>query len=289
VKSLIALPLVLVATGFVCPASLQGASESRRFCAAVHALPESRRAACCAGTPVLGLAAACERELSRTARQGTVTLDATALEQCAAESAAAFAGCDWVTPYAPRLPTSCRAVVRGTVATGGRCRSSLECRDGLTCRGGGTNGVGLCTPPAAAGAACRGGPDALGALARQTADDGRHPECAGFCLRGRCVPAVAANGPCDADRECVAGHHCVAGRCTAGSAPGVGEPCTQTTCADGLVCADKRCTPPKKRGESCTQPFECEGACMTSAAGTPGVCGTKCSTWPFASNPKNSP
>ncbi len=231
---------------------------SGRLCDALQALPEGRRAACCGGAPGRGLAGECARELGRALRDRTLTLDPADVERCAAESARALAGCDWVTPYVPRSPASCRGILHGRLESGRRCRSSLECRDGLSCRGDGPGVVGVCAPPAAPGAPCRGSPDALQTYTRQT-DDARHPECSGVCRMGRCVPFVVLGDECSSDRQCVPGSHCAARRCVEGA----------------------RAAPAaRKAGERCTQPFECEGACLQPTVGAPGVCGMKCSAWP---------
>jgi hypothetical protein len=236
-------------------------SPSRRLCDVLHAFPETRRAACCGTTAGGGLAAACEREFERALRERTLVVAPSDVERCAAESAQALAGCDWVTPFAPSLPAGCRGILHGRVAPSGRCRSSLECRDGFVCRGGGAGVAGVCAPPGAPGAPCRSVPDALATATRQGDDDPRHPECDGYCFRGRCAAFLAAGGECSLDAQCGPGMHCAARRCVAGRRPS----------------PDK-----KKAGEPCMRSSECEAACLASTANAPGTCGMQCSAWPPA-------
>ncbi len=255
---------------------------SQRLCDALQSLPETRKAQCCGTSPSGGLAGACARELRRSLGDDAVTLDPAAVDRCAAESSRELKGCDWVTPYLPRVPASCRGIVHGRLEAGARCRSSLECRDGLHCLGSGPTVPGLCAPPSVPGAACGGAPDTLATYARQSDSDTGHPECAGFCLRGRCVGFAPPGGACSSDRHCAPGSHCASRRCVEGPSPALGEPCGGSTCASDLACIDGRCSEAKKAGELCTHPFECQAACLSPAADKPGTCGMKCSTWPPA-------
>jgi hypothetical protein len=254
----------------------------QRLCDALHTLPETRKAQCCGTSPTGGLAGECSRELSRSLREKSLTLDPAAVERCAAESVRALEGCDWITPYVARIPASCRGILRGRLEAGALCRSSLECRDGLFCRGSGPTVAGVCAPPAVAGASCGGALDTLATYARQTDLDTRHPECAGFCRRGRCVAFIALVGECSSDQQCAAGSHCASRRCVEGPRPKLGEACDGMTCEDALVCVEGRCSHAKKAGERCTQPFECEATCLSPQADEPGTCGMKCSAWPPA-------
>jgi hypothetical protein len=257
-------------------------TPGHRLCDALQRLPEARKAACCGAPGGADMAAACAREIDRSLKAGALTLDAADVDRCAAESASRLEGCDWVTPYSPRVPGSCRGILHGRLDVGMRCRSSLECRDGLHCRGVGTTDSGVCAPPGAPGAACGGGVDTLATYARQTHYDVRHLECAGFCVKGRCAAFAAAGGECSSDLQCAPGSRCASRRCVEGPPPGLGDACAGSTCADELVCVDGRCSHAKKAGEPCAQPSECEATCLTLSRDQPGVCGTKCSAWPPA-------
>ena len=258
--------LVLALLGI---ASGAPAPTTQRVCDVLQGLPERRKAECCATAPSAGLATACTAELTRAVRDGAVSVDPSDVDRCAADFAHALEACDWVTPYLPAPPPSCREIVRGRRDAGAACRSSLECRDGFHCS------VGVCTPPGGAGASCTGAPDALTTVARQVGD-GRHPECTGYCFRGRCTAPVRAGGACAADQQCAAGTHCVARRCVDGPRPTFGEPCDGSTCADGLVCIAGRCAAPQDVGAACAGPADCRAACVA------GTCATKCSVWPPA-------
>ena len=279
---LAAIPVVLAATPKP-PSTTTPTSDatSKRLCDALQALPDARKASCCGTNPSAGLANECADELGRSIQDKSVTLDPADVDRCVAESKHALDGCDWVTPYLPPPPATCRGILHGQLDAGAACRSSLECRDGLHCLGRGVNEPGLCVPPGPAGASCGGAPDMLTSFTRQT-DDARHPECTGYCLRGRCVALAAVGGECSSDMQCAPGNHCASRRCVTGPPPKLGEACDGATCAAGLACVDGKCAPPKKAGELCTQPFECEATCLSPTAEKPGTCGMKCSVWPPA-------
>jgi hypothetical protein len=222
---LAARPVVLGAS----PSKPAPDATSMRLCDALQALPERRKAECCASSPSAGVATACAQALSVSLRAKAITVDPADVDRCAAETVHALDGCDWVTPYLPAPPASCRGIVHGRVDVGGTCRSSLECRGGLHC---------------AAGTCARPGAPAPPAAAPRHADDARAPdrrhepsECTGYCFRGRCAAPVAAGGACSTDQQCAAGSHCAARRCVEGPRPALGEACDGTTCAGGLVCA----------------------------------------------------
>ena len=252
---------------------------AQRFCGALQALPETRKAACCAGAPSSGLASECVRVLTGALREKAVALDAADVERCVAASERQLDGCAWVTPYAPRVPESCRGILHGRRAVGAACHASLECADGSFCWGSGPTSPGICAPPAAAGATCGGATDPLATYARQS-DDGRHPECAGFCARGRCASFLPAGSTCSANEQCGPAAHCADSRCTAGARPGLGEACAGTSCAGDLVCVDGWCAAPKGAGESCTKPLECAATCLPPSGDKKRVCGMQCSAWP---------
>jgi hypothetical protein len=243
-----------------------------RLCDALHALPEARKAACCAAASATrGLAAECARLLTAALRERRVALAPAAVEGCERASAAAFAGCDWVTPLAPPAPAACRGVVEGLLAAGAPCGSALECKAGLACT------AGLCAAPGAPGGAC-GGADLLVTYTR--ADAASHPECAGYCNGGRCAAAVAVGGACFSTRQCAPGAHCAAGRCAPGTVARVGEACGGNACEEGAICMDGRCAARKRTGETCSAPFECLASCNIPAGATSGTCGMRCPAAP---------
>ncbi len=242
---------------------------AQRFCDALHALPAARQAACC-GAPSAsrGLAAECARVLTAALRERRVALPPAAVEGCERESAAAFAGCEWVTPLAPAAPAACRAVVDGLLAAGAACSSALECGAGLTCS------AGVCASPGGAGAACGGGADLLAIYTR--ADASAHPECAGYCNGGRCAAAVAVGAACFSTQQCAPGTHCAGGHCVGGAVARLGEACSGNACEEGAICMGGRCAARKRTGETCTAPFECLAACIIPPGAAAGTCGMRC-------------
>jgi len=269
--------LVLLLAGLPAGAAEHRAPDpvSARLCDALQGVPERRKAECCTTTPARGLATECTDELAASRASNAIAVDARDVDRCAADTARALERCDWVTPYLPPPPASCKSILHGRLDAGATCRSSLECRDGLRCAGT------RCVAPGEPGAPCSGAPDPLATITRQT-DDARHPECTGYCFRGRCAAPVAVGGDCSADPQCVAGSHCAARRCVAGSRPALGEPCAGASCADGLGCVAGTCVEPKANGEACTQPSDCRATCLGAAPDHPGTCGTRCSAWPPA-------
>ena len=246
-----------------------------RLCDALHAVPEARRGACCGiAKPARGLADECARVLSDTLRANRARLDSAAVERCERESAAAFAGCDWVSPLAPAAPAACRGLVTGLVEAGAACDSSLECRPGLACRGT-SAATRVCSPPGAPGTAC-GGPGELLATYVKELRPANHPECEGYCLQGRCAAAVAVGGGCLSTLQCAAGSHCAAGRCVAGANAALGAPCGGSACGDGAICLAGTCVARKRTGESCGGPFECLAACNVPPGAETGTCGPRC-------------
>lgn len=254
----------------------------RRLCDTLHRLPDTRRAACCAGTASGGgLADACARSLGDALARRAVVLVPDDVDRCAADAARALEGCEWVTPQSPRLPASCRGVVRGRIAAGASCRSSLECADGLVCWGAGARADGVCAPPGATGATCGRTEDSLATYLRANGED-RHPECAGFCSHGRCAARVATGAACVSGAQCAVGSRCLAGRCTTAPPAVLGEACGAAACADGLACIDGRCAKPRASGESCSRPTDCAATCLPPDADGARVCGMQCDAFPAA-------
>lgn len=270
----------------VYPIKLAGDPDPRAvtFCRALHAVPASRRQACCHDTPGAVLTDECVRTVTYAARDGAVAFDDAALAACGRDVDASLAGCDWVGLLLPDLPASCRGVLRGTLAAGARCRSSLECQGTLRCQGAGPVTFGKCAPARSVGQGCALAVDALAAYTRQDRVDAEHPECLGYCgLRHTCEPLLATGGTCVMNSQCGPGHHCAAGRCADGAIAQKGEACTADECVAGTRCTGGRCQVPRAAGEACVNDFECLGGCQKPPTATgndrftaPGICAPKC-------------
>jgi hypothetical protein len=234
---------------------------ARRLCDALHALPQSRRAECCGQRTGSSLADECARTLSASLADRAVRLEVLEVDRCVAAASRALEGCDWVGTLAPLPPEACRAVIHGQLTAGARCRSALECGDGLACRGVGPTSPGVCSAPAPAGASCTSPADTLASEASQSGYEEHHPDCSGFCQKGRCTAFVAVGGACLSNAQCAPGTHCALGRCAAGPEPVLAL---------------------KAGGETCSSAFECKGSCLKAEGAAQGVCGMQCNSWPPA-------
>jgi hypothetical protein len=249
---------------------------AQRVCEVLQALPSRRKQACCGGAGS-SLAAVCTSELSAALKRGAVAVDSARVEQCRTETGAELEGCGWVTPLMPKLADACAGIIDGTLAAGASCRSSLECGDGLHCRGVTPGSAGVCAVPGEPHSRCELPADNLASFARGQ-DDPRHPVCDGVCLKGQCLPFVAAGGECPSTAACAPGLNCLSGHCQAKALPVLGEACSaKAECAGDAVCADGRCSMPKDAGESCKLPFECRAlACDRKPGAASGVCTDAC-------------
>lgn len=250
-----------------------------RLCNVLHMLPEKRKAQCCGIPAAATLAGECTRTLSITLRDKAATLDPAAVDRCAEEVSRQLEGCDWITGLTPSAPQGCRRLIHGQLQAGAHCRSSLECRDGLFCRGSAPTTLGVCTEPGAVGATCAGTMDTLETYTKQVDSDTYHPPCGGFCRGGRCAAFVALGGDCHSSKQCAPGRHCVSGHCTDEAPPKIGKACSGSFCEAGAVCLAGQCTSPKKAGEPCTHPFECQAACIKPPDTQVGTCGMQCGAW----------
>lgn len=261
---------------------------AQKLCAALHELPERRRAACCKASPGAVVVAACTRALSAALRHEAATLASADVDRCAAALDEALAGCDWVGPASPAAPPECAGIVKGKLAAGRRCRSSLECEGALRCLGAGSTTTGRCGPAQAAGAGCGGAIDALASLVREEQLDRSHPECKDRCVRHRCAPALAEGAPCRTTAECGEGVQCLGGGATVGGGQPAktctraalpsreGEVCLGGVCGGGLSCLRAKCTARKAAGAACSEDVECRGGCVKSDGGATGTCGPRC-------------
>jgi hypothetical protein len=250
--------------------------QALRFCAAIQALPQERKAACCADSPT-GSAPidACVRTLSYALADHAVTLSPSALDACVAAMTQATLGCDWVTPFSLATPPACATLLTGKIAEGARCRSSLECASGLRCQGLSATDLGACGPPRAARFQCGVGTDMLAAYTRQDSVDREHPECAGHCSRGQCEDAIAVGVECKSDSQC-GRNRCLSGKCASDPLPALGAACPAGVCAPGAGCLNGTCVAPKAEGAVCSSHAECRGQCVPGDAGTTGTCSKRC-------------
>jgi hypothetical protein len=245
-----------------------------RLCEALHDLPEKRRAACCDKSPSIVFTSECTRTLTGALRSNALTLDPGAVDRCAAAMDKVHEGCEWVGPLPPEPPPECEGILRGTLAAGARCRSSLECTLGLRCQGSGPTSPGVCRPPHKDGESCGASVDALASFTKQTHFDALHPECTGYCDHLRCAPLVAMGGACHFGAQC-ADAGCAAGKCAPHVLAKAGEACPTDECEDGARCLKGSCVAKKPSGSVCTTDFECMGACIKGDAGT-RTCGRRC-------------
>ncbi|MEP7126120.1 MAG: hypothetical protein ABJE95_34625 [Byssovorax sp.] len=258
-----------------------------RYCEAVQALPEKRKAACCT-TARTGVAptVACVRTLTYALGQHAVTVDAAALDRCVEAMTRATLGCDWVTPFSIAIPLVCQEIVTGKLAEKERCRSSLECVAGLRCQGLSSTDLGACGPPRPARMQCGVGADMLATYTRQDGVDRDHPECAGRCARGQCEDAAALGAECKSDAQC-GKSRCVAGKCADSALPALGAACPAGACAPGAGCVAGVCVAPKAEGAACGSHAECRGECVTEDGGAAGTCAKRCPA--FALPPRVAP
>jgi hypothetical protein len=258
-----------------------------KFCEAVLALPERRRAECCKDQPGFSAASECLRTLTHALKIRAVELSASDVDRCVAAATAGTSGCGWVGSSRPPVPEPCRNIVRGALGAGTPCRSSLECSTGLHCHGLTATSKGICGKPRPEGAPCGGGIDTLAAYTAQARVDGKHPECGeAYCSSGRCRAFTAPGQSCTGNAQCGFEASCRGGRCSAQALPDPGAACANNECAEGNRCVQGKCVAPKNEGESCETEAECRGACLRPDGGGAGKCGMRC---PVFSLPKALP
>jgi len=249
---------------------------AQRLCEAIQELPAKRRASCCESTPGLLLTGECVRMLSAALASGAVKLEASAVDACVQAMEQAHQGCDWIGPGTLPTPAACLGLVRGTLASGARCRSSLECVEGLRCHGVGPTDPGVCGAPGGTGQLCAISVDPLAAYLRQDTLDEARPECQGHCFRRQCADPVALGGACGLEEQCGPGLHCSEGKCAQGERAGLGQPCANGGCEEGARCVLGVCATPKPTGAACERDAECQGGCVRPDGGQGGMCGPRC-------------
>jgi hypothetical protein len=260
-----------------------------KLCEVLTDMPEKRRSDCCKAAPAVVVTEECVRQLSAAIRHGAVELAEADVETCAAAFGKVLDGCDWVGPFPPAPPAACQGILRGKLAIGSKCRSSLECAGGARCAGVGPTAVGRCTEAKADGELCGGVVDTLGGYTRQIALEKQHPECKNKCIKRRCATAATEGKACQTSADCAAGLMCVGAggtapkvglgpkQCALGKVPSkAGEPCPGGECEGDLQCIKGKCAARKAAGEDCTVDFECRGGCLRGDAGDKGKCGARC-------------
>jgi len=125
---------------------------AERLCGILHESIERRHAACCDARPRTTFASLCVQALSTALRDGSVKIDAAAIDRCEAAVATTFAGCEWVAAFSPPLPAACQGLLTRTLPSGSECRSSFECVAGQHCFGAGPTDKGHCVAAGANGA-----------------------------------------------------------------------------------------------------------------------------------------
>lgn len=261
---------------------------AEKLCSGLSTTPEKKRSACCKTTPAVVITGECTRTLSAALRHHAIALDERDVDACLAAFDRTLEGCDWVGPFPPGAPAECLGILIGKLASGTKCRSSLECAGDQHCVGLGPTTVGRCGAPSADGESCGGTVDALGGFARQSDLEKRHPECKDRCIKHKCSAPVAENGPCLISSDCQDGMQCLVGtgvapktgvplrKCVAGEAPAKdGEPCPGGACEGSLQCIRGKCAARKPTGAACADDFECRGGCLKDG-GTKGTCGPRC-------------
>jgi hypothetical protein len=247
---------------------------AQRLCAALHDLPEQRRAECCSKKPGVVFTGECVRMLTAAIHFKAVSLDAGDVDRCSAAMSEAYGGCEWVGPWPPETPAACAGIVHGVLATGARCRSSLECSEGLHCHGAGPTSAGVCGMPRDEGQACGTAVDSLATYTKQERTQRAHPACKGYCDHSRCAAPIPIGGACKSDDQC-ADASCGSRTCAPHHTAKLGEPCPTGECEPGARCLDGTCISRRPSGSTCTSAFECLGDCLKSDGGR-GVCGPRC-------------
>ncbi len=247
-----------------------------RLCAALHDVPENRRAACCEQKPGVALTSECARTLTFALANKAIAVDAADVDKCAAASQAMYEGCDWVGPFVPEAPDECLGIIKGQLATGKRCRSSLECAGDMRCHGLGPTTMGKCGTASPDNEKCGGSADTLASYTRQGNVDAHHPECKGYCNRTKCAALIGAGGACTFGAACGVGKLCVDRKCATAAPAKFGDACPGGACEKNALCMQGRCVARKPSGVACSTDFECLGGCIKSDGGAKGTCGKRC-------------
>jgi hypothetical protein len=259
-----------------------------KLCVGLTEMPEKKRSACCNIAPGIVVTTECVRTLSAALRYKAVEIAEPDVDKCLAAFGKTLEGCDWVGPFAPGPPPECMGILKGKLAAGAKCRSSLECSGDLRCLGVGPTTPGKCGPAKATGEVCGGTVDTLATYVRQNDLDKQHPECKEKCIKHKCAPPSGEGGGCQTSGDCQEGLQCLPApggapkvgvpqkKCTAKDIPKEGEPCPGGVCQGELQCIKNKCAARKPTGQECTNDFECKGGCLKPDAGDKGKCGPRC-------------
>jgi hypothetical protein len=260
-----------------------------KLCNALTEMPERKRAECCKITAGVIIAAECTRQLSAAIRHDALALSQADVDACVDAFTKTLEGCDWVGPFPPTPPAACQGIMKGKLAIGQKCRSSLECAGTARCSGVGPTATGRCTEGKADGEICGGIVDTLAGYTRQIELEKQHPECKNKCIKRRCAPPATDGKPCQTTSDCASGLQCLPApgpppksgipqrACAAGKVgTKPGDACPGGECEGDLQCIKGKCAARKAGGEECTVDFECRGGCLKGDGGDKGKCGPRC-------------
>jgi hypothetical protein len=251
--------------------------KAKAFCQAIYGVASERRAACCGGAMLAGLGTECERNVTGALGFSAIDFSDADVAKCADAMKKQLEGCDWITPggqLPSPTPTECTGIVKGKLAAGARCRSTLECEGKLRCHGVGPTTPGVCGPAKDQGTC--GSVDELVTFTRDDEADKRHPECTGHCGRRKCEPFVKVGDACTGNGACGPGNHCEKGKCATGESGKAGQPCLSGACVRGTRCVSGTCVAPKKDGDECESDLECRGGCVKASGQPKGKCAMEC-------------
>lgn len=251
------------------------ASAAESICALLIGDTQQRQSECC-GAPVnAALQELCSATLQPLA--GSLKVDQKAWKTCAQDLATYRKDCGFVQQQLPPLPQSCRRLVDGQIAEGGRCQSSLSCADGLYCLGLSVGPTGVCAKPVKVGARCESAHDNLAGILNLNGLS-EHRSCDGRCERGQCLAAGAAGASCQHSGQCQESLQCVQGQCQSAAPAAPGDQCDASHfCEFGSVCRDGHCQFRKPAGASCQTGLECAAFACTKAEGAEsGTCAAVC-------------
>ena len=246
-----------------------------RLCKALSEVQEQKRAACCKTSPGIVLTDECSRMLGAAVRAKAVAITDADVDACVAALEKRYDGCDWVGPFPPGPPPECTGLVKGALADGARCRSTVECAGASHCAGLTPTRTGRCTPPSADGSPCGGTVDPLVGFARQTSAEKTHPECEHRCIQHKCGAPLKEGTACSIAAECEDSAQCVSKKCAKAPPAKPGQPCPGGLCESPAECIQGVCGMKKAAGETCSADFECKGGCRKGDAGK-GTCGPRC-------------